>query len=114
MNPDYKRHAYARSIFAELRRHLVDRFTPADGNPKGTLICEEVFFSERFVPPEAVQEMVMRLQRLEEQERLQMADFVTTRRALEQPTSKEEVPSEPKEPEKRKRKAADAKGEPVS
>lgn len=106
MNPEYKRHAYAHAILGELRRHLTDRFTSADGPTKGTLICEQVYYADRFVPQDAVHEMLDRIQRLEEEERQHMASFVTLPRAQLQPTTSKEVESEPKGQERRKRKAA--------
>jgi hypothetical protein len=106
MNSEYKRHAYARTILADLRRYLVERYTPATGSIKATLTCEEVFYADRFVPQEALQEMVQRLKRMEDQEQATMSEFTTSRskQQSEEPTGKE-TSNEQKGSERRKRKA---------
>lgn len=103
--PEYKRHAYARSIYYELARHLKDRFAPDIGPPKAEIICEEVFYADRVVPRDVLQDMVLLLNRLEEREREKMSDFVTERRKQDEPLPPQEVPRE-KTREKRKRKDA--------
>lgn len=105
MTPEYKRHAYARTILAELRRHLVDRYTTAAGPAKAALTCEEVFFSDRLVPPEAFQEMIQRIKRMEDQEQAAMSEFVTTRRSQPEEPEGKETANEQKGPERRKRRA---------
>jgi len=105
MNAAYKRHAYTRSILYELERHLMDRFVSVDAPAKAEIICEEVFYADRTVPQEALQDTVNFLRRMQDHERLQMADFVTRRSSEFDPALPKEVPNEQqKVRERRKRK----------
>ena len=100
MNPDYQRHAYARVILYELRHYLKDRFVAAEAPAKAQMICEEVLYAEREVPQHALLEMLQRLARMEEHERLEMAEYDMQRRRTPEPS--EEVEHETKAPKKQK------------
>jgi hypothetical protein len=106
MNPEYREHAYARTILKELERYLFDRFISVDTPAKGRLVCEEVFYADREVTQEALRLMLVRLRRMGEQAALQMSEFETRRRQQPDEPPKEEVPNESKGTERRKRKSA--------
>ena len=101
MNSDYKRHAYARTILFDLAHYLKDRYIAAEAPPKDVLLCEEVLYAEREVPQEALHSMMIRLRRLEEQERLDMAEYEMLRR---QPTPPAGEGHEPRAPQKKRSK----------
>lgn len=100
MNPDYQCHAYARVILYELRHYLKDRFVAAEAPAKAQMICEEVLYADREVPQQAFLEILQRLARMEEQERLAMAEYEMQRRRAPEPI--EEVEHETKAPRKQK------------
>jgi hypothetical protein len=105
MNPEYREHAYARTIFKELERHLLDRFISVDAPAKADLLCEEVYYADRKVTQEALRAMLVRIRRMGEQAALQMSEFETTRRRQQSDEPPKEVTNESKGAEKqRKRK----------
>ncbi len=75
-NPAYATLAYRRTIIADLKVYLRERYmrlsTP---EPKETLLCDEVFHQDSNVPEEEIQHVVEELEQTEEELRLQMAQF---------------------------------------
>ena len=94
MNPEYKRHAYARTILYELAYYLKERFIAAELPPKSTIVCEEVLYADRVIPQGDLHAMLNRIGRMEEEERRQMARY----EMLLRPPDQDEPPSPPKEP----------------
>ena len=76
---DYTRHAHKRTVVAEFQRILLDRFMLTDTEPKETLVCEEVFYSEREVVQEALQEILEDLQTWESNLRGKMGAYTWRR-----------------------------------
>jgi hypothetical protein len=106
MSAEYARHAYTRTILAELQRYLADRYMVlSDAPPIDRLVCEEVFYAEHVVPQDAFHDVLELLQRLENAERQQMQEYRLERRAP--------LPSlrpEPARGKRKKRKPTDPTG----
>lgn len=75
-NSAYASLAYRKTIIANLKVHLREKYMPLSSpDPKETLTCEEVFHQDSNVPVEEVQRVVEELEQTEEGLRLQMAQF---------------------------------------
>jgi hypothetical protein len=74
-NPAYLHLARQRAILRHTANWLLREFVGLKGDPKGTIICDEVFHVDREIPSETIMEFVEELQRKEQDVRLEMSKF---------------------------------------
>jgi len=80
MNSEYLALAYQRSIFAALKRHLLEKYIEHDGNPKEKLICDEAPRALSEIPQDALAETLLRLEEEDRRLGLELAQFDHTRK----------------------------------
>lgn len=62
ISPDFAALAYERQIVRYLKKYLIERCLPDNGSPpKESLVCDDLPFSDRDIPLDAVLGMVQRL-----------------------------------------------------
>ena len=75
-NPAYAHLAYRKTIVAQLKVHLREKYMSLSSpEPEEVMLCEDVFHQDSNVPVEEVQGVVEELEQEEESLRLQMSQF---------------------------------------
>lgn len=75
-NPAYAYLAYRRAIMLATINHLRETYTTINGtDPKGTIVCEEVFQADAEVPNDEILQFIEELQEREAHLKLEMNKF---------------------------------------
>lgn len=108
-HPEYTHAAYRATALRHLINHLQQQYIGVDGPPKSILICEKVFYEDRIVDQDSLQEIEEYLNHLLQREEAIMQEFASVPRVIDLPPlpkkTKESNESNEKDTQRSKAKA---------
>jgi hypothetical protein len=84
-HPEYTRAAHRATALRHLIHHLQQQYIGEDGPPKAILVCEKVFYEDRIVTEDSLQEIEEYLNHLLHREESIMEEYEALPRVIDLP-----------------------------